>query len=52
MQLAKMTVDEFFEIQVEAKDELGRDLADGLDTLFKEYCSFAASCGKSPSLAR
>ncbi|XP_064947629.1 protein unc-13 homolog [Musa acuminata AAA Group] len=49
MQLAKMTVDEFFEIQVEAKDELGRDLADGLDTLFKEYCSFAASCGSKES---
>ncbi|RWW58622.1 hypothetical protein BHE74_00034490 [Ensete ventricosum] len=50
MQLAKMTVDEFFEIEEEAKDELGRDLADGLDTLFKEYCSFAATCGKFPSL--
>lgn len=46
MKLAKVTVDEFFEIEGAAKNELARDLAVGLDTLFKDYSLFAASCGK------
>lgn len=46
MKLAKVTVDEFFEIQVGARDELVQVLADGLESLVQEYTSFIASCGK------
>lgn len=50
MKLAKVTVDEFFEIQVGAREELVQDLADGIDSLVQDYASFVASCGnhKSP----
>ncbi|RWW49726.1 hypothetical protein BHE74_00044066 [Ensete ventricosum] len=43
-ELAKVTVDEFFEIQVGGRDELVQTLADGLDSLFQDYISFVASC--------
>ncbi|WOK98046.1 hypothetical protein Cni_G06755 [Canna indica] len=49
MKLAKLTVDEFFEIEVGVKDELSMALAEGLDNLFKDYGSFAASCGSKES---
>lgn len=45
MKLAKVTVDEFFEIPVGARDDMVQDLADGLDTIFQDYISFVASCG-------
>ncbi|XP_008785335.4 protein unc-13 homolog [Phoenix dactylifera] len=45
MKLAKVTVDEFFEIPVGARDDMVQDLADGLETLFQDYVSFVASCG-------
>lgn len=46
MKITKATVDEFFEIQVEAKDEVAQSLADGLDAILKDYILFVASCGK------
>ncbi|XP_009406982.2 protein unc-13 homolog [Musa acuminata AAA Group] len=49
MKLAKVTVDEFFEIQVSGRDELVQKLADGLDSLFQDYISFVASCGSKQS---
>ncbi|KAJ8505193.1 hypothetical protein OPV22_006079 [Ensete ventricosum] len=49
MKLAKVTVDEFFEIQVGGRDELVQTLADGLDSLFQDYISFVASCGSKQS---
>ncbi|KAG6500681.1 protein unc-13 homolog [Zingiber officinale] len=49
LKLAKVTVDEFFEIEGAAKTELAQDLAVGLDTLFKDYSMFAASCGSKES---
>lgn len=45
MKLAKVTADEFFEIQVGARDELVQVLADGLESLVQEYTSVVASCG-------
>jgi hypothetical protein len=45
MKLAKATVDEFFGIPVSARDDMVRDLADGLEAIFQEYVSFLASCG-------
>lgn len=45
MKLAKATVDEFFGIQVSARDDMVQDLADGLGAIFQEYISFLASCG-------
>nr|CAD1844091.1 unnamed protein product [Ananas comosus var. bracteatus] len=49
MKLAKVTVDEFFEIPVGARDEMVQDLADGLESIFQEYTSFVASCGTKHS---
>ncbi|KAG1361486.1 protein unc-13 [Cocos nucifera] len=49
MKLAKVTVEEFFEIQVGARDELVQVLADGLESLVQEYTSFIASCGTKQS---
>ncbi|XP_042394235.1 protein unc-13 homolog [Zingiber officinale] len=50
MNITKVTVDEFFEIQVEPKDtEVAKSLADGLDTIFKDYILFVASCGSKES---
>lgn len=46
MKITKATVDEFYEIQVEAKDEVAQSLADGLDSISKDYILFVASCGK------
>jgi hypothetical protein len=45
MKLAKVTVDEFFEIPVGARDEMVQELADGLGALIQDYTSFVASCG-------
>jgi len=47
MRLAKVTVDEFFEIPVSAREDMVQNLADGLESIFHEYTSFVASCGKS-----
>ncbi|RRT57539.1 hypothetical protein B296_00019212 [Ensete ventricosum] len=44
MKLAKVTVDEFFEIPVGARDDMVHDLADGLETIFQEYTTFVAAC--------
>ncbi|XP_020688603.1 protein unc-13 homolog [Dendrobium catenatum] len=49
MKLAKVTVDEFFEIPVAAREELVQELADGLENLFQDYTSFVASCGTKQS---
>ncbi|XP_020590020.1 uncharacterized protein LOC110031243 [Phalaenopsis equestris] len=49
MKLAKVTVDEFFEIPVAAREELVQELADGLETLFLDYTSFVDSCGSKQS---
>ncbi|WOL12934.1 hypothetical protein Cni_G21703 [Canna indica] len=49
MKLAKVTVDEFFEIQVGGRDELVQKLADGFDSLLQDYTSFVASCGSKQS---
>ncbi|PKA58716.1 hypothetical protein AXF42_Ash000809 [Apostasia shenzhenica] len=49
MKLAKVTVDEFFEIPVAAREELVQELADGLEALFQDYTSFVASCGTKQS---
>lgn len=45
MKLAKVTVDEFFEIPVGARDEMVQELADGLGALIQDYTSFVSSCG-------
>lgn len=45
MKLAKVTVDEFFDIPVTARDEMVQDLADGLEAIFQEFTNFVASCG-------
>ncbi|KAG0454227.1 hypothetical protein HPP92_025531 [Vanilla planifolia] len=49
MKLAKVTVDEFFEIPVSAREELVQELADGLETIFQDYTTFVASCGTKQS---
>ncbi|KAJ4784392.1 Gls protein (DUF810) [Rhynchospora pubera] len=49
MKLAKVTVDEFFEIPVGARDEMVQELADGLGALIQDYTSFVASCGTRKS---
>ncbi|XP_072963240.1 protein unc-13 homolog [Typha angustifolia] len=49
MKLAKVTVDEFYEIPIGARDEMIQDLADGLGTIFQEYTTFVASCGTKQS---
>ncbi|XP_042409675.1 protein unc-13 homolog [Zingiber officinale] len=49
MKLAKVTVDEFFEIQVGGRDDLAQTLAEGLDSLIQDYTSFVASCGSKQS---
>ncbi|XP_073011542.1 protein unc-13 homolog [Typha latifolia] len=49
MRLAKVTVDEFFEIQVAAREKLVQDLADGIDGLIQDYAAFVASCGTKQS---
>ncbi|CAD5176212.1 unnamed protein product [Musa acuminata subsp. malaccensis] len=49
MKLAKVTVDEFFEIPVGARDDMVQDLADGLETIFQEYTTFVAACGNKQS---
>ncbi|KAJ3693151.1 hypothetical protein LUZ60_012246 [Juncus effusus] len=46
MKVAKTTVDEFFEIQVDrAREELLQELADGIDKLVQDYASLVASVG-------
>ncbi|XP_020578976.1 uncharacterized protein LOC110023753 [Phalaenopsis equestris] len=49
IKLAKVTVDEFFEIPVTARDDMVQDLADGLEAIFQEYTHFVASCGTRQS---
>ncbi|CAL9076324.1 protein unc-13 homolog [Musa acuminata AAA Group] len=45
MKLAKVTVDEFFEIPLGVRDAMVQDLADGLQTIFQEYTEFIGACG-------
>ncbi|KAJ0970426.1 hypothetical protein J5N97_023303 [Dioscorea zingiberensis] len=49
MRLAKVTVDEFYEIPVGSREDLVMELADGLETLFQDYTAFVASCGSKQS---
>ncbi|KAK3190389.1 hypothetical protein Dsin_029950 [Dipteronia sinensis] len=49
MKLAKETVDDFFEIPIGISDDLVRDLADGLQLLFRDYTAFVGSCGTRQS---
>ncbi|PKU72538.1 protein unc-13 homolog [Dendrobium catenatum] len=49
IKLAKVTVDEFFQIPMTARDEMVHDLAEGLEAIFKEYATFVASCGNRQS---
>lgn len=47
MKLAKVTADEFFEIQASGpREELLQELADGIDNLVQEYTSLVATCGE------
>lgn len=46
MKLAKVTVDEFFQIPITTRDEMVHDLAEGLESIFQEYTNFIASCGE------
>jgi hypothetical protein len=47
MKLAKVTVDEFFEIQASGpREELLQELTDGIDNLVQEYAALVATCGK------
>ncbi|XP_042443459.1 protein unc-13 homolog [Zingiber officinale] len=43
--LAKESLDEFFDIQVEDRGFMVQDLVNGLDAIFQEYISFVAGCG-------
>ena len=43
MKLARLTIDEFSEIPVSAKDEVVHDLVDGLESIFQDYISFVAA---------
>ncbi|XP_020572200.1 uncharacterized protein LOC110019025 isoform X2 [Phalaenopsis equestris] len=49
IKLAKVTVDEFFQIPLVARDEMVHDLAEGLESIFQEYTNFVASCGNRQS---
>ncbi|EER92892.1 uncharacterized protein LOC8085519 [Sorghum bicolor] len=49
MKLAKATVDEFFGIPVNARDDMVQNVADGLGAIFQEYITFLASCGTKQS---
>ncbi|XP_021849208.2 protein unc-13 homolog [Spinacia oleracea] len=49
MQIAKQTIDDFFEIPVGLSDDLVQDLADGLERVIREYSSFVAGCGTKQS---
>jgi hypothetical protein len=46
MKLAGATIDEFSDIPATAKDDVLQQLVDGLESIFQEYISFVASCGK------
>ncbi|KAL5711530.1 hypothetical protein ACHQM5_021974 [Ranunculus cassubicifolius] len=45
MNLAKETVEDFFDIPIAISDDLVQDLADGFELLFQDYASFVSSCG-------
>ncbi|KAK1267198.1 hypothetical protein QJS04_geneDACA000034 [Acorus gramineus] len=47
--LAKETVEDFFEIPVNMRDDLVQVLADGWEAIVQEYTSFVASCGSKQS---
>ncbi|KAF9586854.1 hypothetical protein IFM89_039929 [Coptis chinensis] len=49
MNLAKETVEDFFDIPITVSDILIQDLADGLEHIFQEYSTFVASCGSKQS---
>ncbi|KAG0454800.1 hypothetical protein HPP92_024092 [Vanilla planifolia] len=49
IKLAKVTVDEFFQIPVTSRDDMVQDLAEGLEVIFQEYSTFVASCGTRQS---
>ncbi|KAJ4773578.1 Gls protein (DUF810) [Rhynchospora pubera] len=50
MKLAKVTVDEFFEIQASGpREELLQELAEGIDNLVQEYAALVATCGNKQS---
>jgi len=46
VQLAKTTVEEFFQIPVGKTEDIVQELADGLESLFQDYMMFVAACGK------
>lgn len=46
MNLAKKTVQEFFQFPIEITEDLVQELANGLQKIFKEYTMFVAACGK------
>ncbi|XP_074572863.1 protein unc-13 homolog [Curcuma longa] len=43
--LAKESMDEFLDMQVEGKDYMVQELVNGFDAIFQEYISFVAACG-------
>ncbi|KAI4345867.1 hypothetical protein L6164_012955 [Bauhinia variegata] len=49
MKMAKTTVEEFFEIPIGITEDLVQDLAEGLESLFREYMAFVAACGSKQS---
>lgn len=46
MNLAKTTMEQFFEIPIGITEDLVQDLADGLESIFQDYMMFVAACGK------
>ncbi|KAK1260941.1 hypothetical protein QJS04_geneDACA002316 [Acorus gramineus] len=49
MNLAKETVEEFFEIPIGMRDDLVQALADGWEAIVRDYTSFTDSCGSKQS---
>lgn len=46
MNLAKIIVQEFFQIPIAITEDLVQELAGGLQKIFREYTMFVAACGK------
>lgn len=46
IKMANEAVEDFFEIPVGVTEDLIYDLAEGFDSLFKEYANLVAACGK------
>ncbi|WOK98749.1 hypothetical protein Cni_G07461 [Canna indica] len=49
MKVAKVTMDEFFEIPVGTRDHMVGNLEEGLESVFQEYTAFVAACGSKQS---